>query len=310
MEINPYQHIIRSQQFDLIFLEELFTKTKEIKLNPEKFSKICKDKICAMLFYEASTRTRLSFESAMFRLGGNCITTENATHFSSAAKGEILEDTIRIVAEYADFIVLRHYKDDFSAITKLTDIPIINAGSGQNYHPTQTLLDIFTIKSYFPTLSNLKIAVVGDLLRGRTCNSLVSLLSQFQNNYFFFVSPANSRINPNLKQDLKKRKIAFCEVVDLDSVLPNIDICYMTRIQKERFALDTEYLEAKGKVILDKNNLKFLNHKALILHPLPRIDEISQEVDQDPRAKYFEQAKNGLYIRMALFCLLSKKQRG
>jgi aspartate carbamoyltransferase catalytic subunit len=294
-------HIIDSRQFDTDFLEKLFAKTKEIKKNPKEFSNNCKTKVCAMLFYEASTRTRMSFESAMFRLGGSCITTESAAQFSSATKGENLKDTIRIVSQYADFIVLRHYEDDFSNITEVTDIPIINAGSGKSHHPTQALLDVFTIQNYFPSLSNLKIAVVGDLLRGRTCKSLVSLLSHFPDNHFFFVGPDNSRISKDIKQDLEKKNIDFLETQDLNSVLPDIDICYMTRIQKERFASYEEYLAAKGKVILNKKNLPLLNSKAIILHPLPRVDEIAPEVDFDPRAKYFEQAKNGLFIRMALF---------
>ena len=307
MEISPYKHIINSEQFDANFLQTLFIKAEKIKKEPYKFANICQSKICAMLFYEASTRTRMSFESAMFRLGGNCITTENATQFSSAAKGEILEDTIRTVSHYANFIVLRHYEDDFSHIVTKSRIPIINAGSGKSHHPTQALLDVFTIKSYFPSLSNLKIAVVGDLLRGRTCKSLVSLLSQFKNNRFFFVSPQNSRISENIKQDLNKKEISFLETQNLDNVLSDINICYMTRIQKERFTSYEEYLKAKGKVVLNKKNLPFLNAKAIILHPLPRVDEITLEVDKDPRAKYFEQARNGLYIRMALFCLLTNK---
>ncbi len=307
-EISPYQHIIKSHQFGVDFLKELFDLTERIKKEPLAFKDDLRGKIAAMLFYEASTRTRMSFESAMIKLGGSCITTENASQFSSATKGETLEDTIRVISHYADFIILRHYEDDIDKITKGSAVPIINAGSGRAYHPTQTLLDTYTIESYFSSLSGLNITIVGDLLRGRTCNSLIHLLSKFSGNKFFFVSPPNSKISPSIKADLKQKKISFFETEEIEEVLAETDICYITRIQKERFHNPEEYEQAKGKIILNSQNIKLLKSKAIILHPLPRVDEISPEIDLDPRAKYFEQVKNGLYVRMALFKILTKKK--
>ena len=187
-KISPYQHIIYSHQFGVDFLKELFDLTDKIKKNPLAFKDELQGKTAAMLFYEASTRTRMSFESAMIKLGGSCITTENASQFSSATKGETLEDTIRVISNYADFIILRHYEDTIDEVTKVSNVPIINAGSGKAYHPTQTLLDTYTIESYFSSLSNLNITIVGDLLRGRTCNSLIHLMSKFSGINFFLLA--------------------------------------------------------------------------------------------------------------------------
>lgn len=300
------KHIIKSQQFSKEFLLELFKVTSFMKENEYKVSDELKGKIVACLFYEPSTRTRFSFESALLRLGASKITTENAKDFSSASKGETLEDSISVTSAYSDFIVLRHFENDSSIkASSVSSVPIINAGSGSGQHPTQALLDVFTIHERFKSLSNLKIAVVGDLLRGRTVNSLVYLLSKFQGNTFYFVSPKNSCIKPGIKEHLSELNIDFVETEDLNSILPECDVVYMTRIQKERFDDPKEYDKAKGKFILDKNNVSLMKESGIIMHPLPRVDEISPDVDTDPRAKYFEQAKNGLYVRMALLKMLN-----
>jgi len=300
-KVNPKKNIVLSQQFTKEYLDIIFKLSTQMKKDYSKFISTLKGKVVAMLFYEASTRTRFSFESAVLRLGGSCITIENANEFSSVSKGETLEDTIKMANNYADIIVLRHFEDDSTKrAVSVSDVPIINAGSGKSQHPTQALLDLFTIYEEFGTLSNLKIAVVGDLLRGRTCDSMVYLLSKFENNIFYFVSPLNSKVKESLKEHLKENNINFYENDSLEQVLPEVDVCYMTRVQKERFSTKEEYEEAKGKYILDNRNVNIMKDKAIIMHPLPRVDEISVEVDTNKRARYFEQAKNGLYVRMAL----------
>jgi aspartate carbamoyltransferase catalytic subunit len=304
--ISPYKHIIESQQFSKKFLKELFEITKYMKDNEYKVSNLLKGKIVALLFYEPSTRTRFSFESAALRLGASKITTENAKEFSSASKGETLQDSIKVINAYADFIVLRHFEDDSSEIaSSVSNIPIINAGAGRGQHPTQALLDVYTIYENFGKLENLNVALVGDLLRGRTVNSLVYLLSQFKGNKFYFISPENSKAKKGIKEHLEKHEVEYVETDQLDKSLEEVDIVYMTRIQKERFEDIEEYDKAKGKFILDAKNVSLMKKDAIIMHPLPRVDEISTEVDNNPRAKYFEQAKNGLYVRMALLKILN-----
>jgi aspartate carbamoyltransferase catalytic subunit len=304
--ISPYKHVIESQQFSKKFLTELFETTKYMKDNEYKVSGLLKGKIVALLFYEPSTRTRFSFESAILRLGAEKITTENAKEFSSASKGETLQDSIKVINAYADFIVLRHFEDDSSEIaSSVSNIPIINAGAGRGQHPTQALLDVYTIYENFGKLENLNVALVGDLLRGRTVNSLVYLLSQFKGNKFYFISPENSKAKKGIKEHLEKHEVEYVETDQLDKSLEEVDIVYMTRIQKERFEDIEEYDKAKGKFILDAKNVSLMKKDAIIMHPLPRVDEISTEVDNNPRAKYFEQAKNGLYVRMALLKILN-----
>lgn len=307
-EISPKKHIIMSQQFTPEYIAEVIALTKEIKGSSRGcFADALKLKVVASVFYEASTRTRMSFETAVLRLGGTCITTENAKEFSSSSKGETLEDTIRIISNYADMIVLRHDEDDSSErAVRASQVPLINAGSGKSQHPTQALLDVYTVHENFARLENLNIAVVGDLLRGRTCDSLVYLLSKYKNNTFYFVSPDNSKIKPSLREHLVENEIKFYETTDFESVLPNLDVCYMTRIQKERFSSPQEYEAAKGKYILNGYNVDLMKKDSIIMHPLPRVDEISPNIDTDPRAKYFEQAKNGLYVRMALLKILAE----
>ena len=265
----------------------------------------------ASLFYESSTRTRFSFESAMLRLGGSVITTENAREFSSAAKGESLADSIRIINGYADVIVMRH-NEAGSAVraAEVSTIPIINAGDGAGQHPTQALLDIYTIVDAFPDLNNLKIAMVGDLRYGRTVRSLCYLLSKYANVEIIFVSPPVCKMENDIKDYLEKNKVQWREESDLGRIAPEVDCIYMTRIQKERFHSVDDYQAAASKYILSLDCVKTMKSKAIIMHPLPRVDEIPKEVDDDPRARYFAQAQNGLYIRMALLYLLLQKNAG
>lgn len=304
---NPRENVVFSQQFDKEFLFELFDRTDFMKDNKYEVSNILNNRIVAMLFYEPSTRTRFSFESAVHRLGGKVIGTENASVFSSAKKGETLEDTINMVSGYSDIIVLRHNEDDSSERAVFaSDVPIINAGSGSAQHPTQALLDVYTIYDEFGRLEDLRVGLVGDLLRGRTCDSLVYLLSKFDNNQFYFVSPENSKVKPSLKSHLDENNVSYFESGDLNDLLPNVDVCYMTRIQKERFSSDSEYELAKGKFILDTDNVNTMKKDAIVMHPLPRVDEITTAVDLNPRARYKQQAKNGLYVRMALLEMIAK----
>ena len=308
--ISPKKHICVSQQFTPEYLFELFALAEEMEENSHLYSEVLKNKIICLLFYEPSTRTRFSFESAANRLGAKCLVSENAAQFSSAIKGETIEDTIEMVNHYADFVIVRHVEDDVAyKILNSTKLPYINAGTGKTQHPTQSLLDVYTIYQNFQRLDNLKICLCGDLLRGRTVDSLVYLLSKFKNNKFYFVSPENSRIKSDLKDHLnewqKINNLEFVESDNLINVLPDIDILYMTRIQKERFDNPDEYELANGKFILNLQNVSTMKEQAIILHPLPRIDEIAKEVDADPRAKYFQQARNGVYIRMALLKILN-----
>ncbi len=304
--ISPYTHVVESQQFDKEFLTKLFETAKYMKENEFNVSDLLKGRVVAMLFYEPSTRTRFSFESASLKLGANTITTENAKEFSSASKGETLQDTIKIVGSYADFIVIRHYEDDSSEIAaSISDVPVINAGAGKGQHPTQALLDVYTIYENFGRLDNLNVAFVGDLLRGRTVNSLIYLLSKFPGNKFCFISPENCRAKEGIKQHLKEQDLEFTETEDMEECIKESDVVYMTRIQKERFENPEEYEKAKGMFILNNKNVSTMKKEAIIMHPLPRVDEIHQEVDSNPRAKYFEQARNGLYVRMALLKMLN-----
>jgi aspartate carbamoyltransferase catalytic subunit len=300
----PY--LIESQQLSKELLFHLFKRADELRVKP---ANSLKGKVLATLFYEPSTRTRLSFETAMLRLGGNVISTENAKEFSSAAKGESLEDSIRVVEAYADCIVMRHFDDNApDKAISVSRKPFINAGAGKGQHPTQALLDVYTIWREFGKLSGLKIALVGDLANGRTVKSLAYLMSKFENNRLIFVSPENLKIGGDIKHYLREHGIEFYEENDLNKVLPVVDIIYMTRIQKERMSLQ-EYEKAKGKYIIDSHNLGQIGVNSRIMHPLPHVEEIDlpMEIEQsDKRIAYFRQAENGLYIRMALLEYLMK----
>ncbi len=260
----------------------------------------------ATLFYEPSTRTRLSFESAMYHLGGHVITTENAREFSSGAKGETVEDTIRIVNGYADVIVIRHYESGAAArAASVSEVPVLNAGDGPGQHPTQALLDLYTIQRELGRIDNLRVAMVGDLANGRTVRSLCYLLSKYAGTRLYFVAPDVVRMKDDIKAHLDEHGIAYQETSDLQAVAAEVDVIYQTRIQKERFGdRVTEYEQARGVYIIDRHIMNMMRPDAIVMHPLPRVGEIDPEVDSDPRAAYFRQARNGLFVRMALLALL------
>jgi aspartate carbamoyltransferase catalytic subunit len=299
------KHLIESQQLSPDVLFFLFKKADELRQgNSDKL----KGKVLATLFYEPSTRTRLSFESAMLKLGGSVISTENAREFSSAIKGESLEDSIRIVAAYSDCIVMRHYEEGAAKIAaEISDVPLINAGDGKGQHPTQALLDIYTIFKEIGRLHDFKIAMVGDLASGRTVRSLCYLLGKFPDNVeIIFVSPENLKIKNDIKEYLNKHEIKFSEKNNLEKVLPEVDVVYMTRIQKERIS-EEDFEKARGKFSINTDNLKLVKENTRIMHPLPHVEEINLPVEiekTDKRIAYFRQAENGLYMRMALLCLL------
>jgi aspartate carbamoyltransferase catalytic subunit len=295
------RHVIESQQFSRTVLEDLLARTDEIKREPHHYSGRLSGRIMAALFYEPSTRTRLSFEAAMLRLGGQTMGTDNAREFSSAAKGETLEDTIQIVGCYADVIVLRHYEEGAAKrAAAISTIPVINAGDGPGQHPTQALLDLYTIRDELGKIDGIRVAMVGDLANGRTVRSLTYLLSKFRDIKVWFVSPPQVAMRPDLKAHLDEHHIPWVETEDLESVLPEVDVVYQTRIQKERFTDIDAYNAVKGVYRIDNSSLALMRKYAIVMHPLPRVDEIAPEVDADPRAAYFRQARNGLHIRMAL----------
>lgn len=300
------KHIISARQFDKKSLNQIFALTGQIKKG--NYAKLAlKGKIMATLFYEPSTRTRFSFESAMIRLGGSIISTENAAQFSSAIKGESLEDTIRIVNFYSDLIVLRHPIAGASEIAAgYSKDPIINAGDGEGEHPTQALLDLYTIFSKFKG-KDITVSMIGDLAFGRTAHSLSYLLSLFPSIKIIFVSPKLLSIPQSLRKYLLKKKANFEETEDFNMAISTCDVIYQTRVQKERFKKTTDYKKYFGMYILNKNSLKLIKMDAVIMHPLPRVNEISPDIDKDKRAIYFEQAQNGLYVRMALLLSIFDK---
>ncbi len=309
--MQKLNHFVSVQQIaERSFVDELFGVAEKFQAGPpvtqaQLVRRCGRGKILASLFFEPSTRTRFSFESAMLRLGGQIISAENAADFSSAKKGETLEDTIRIVSGYADCIVLRHPERGSSQrAAQVSTVPIINAGDGSGEHPTQALLDVYTIQKELGKVDGLQIALVGDLLYGRTAHSLVQLLSLWRNIHIMLVSPLQLQMPQEYKQYLENREVSFEETEDFFGALKKADVVYMTRIQKERFASEGEDEKLKSAYILDKNALHQLSSNSLILHPLPRVDEIASSVDSDPRAAYFRQAQNGLYIRMALLQIL------
>ena len=296
-------HVIEAQQFDKDLLSEIFALTKEMEEVVSRYgSNILNRRIMATLFYEPSTRTRLSFEAAMRRLGGGVVTTESAREFSSAAKGETLEDTIRIVEGYSDVIVLRHFESGSAKrAADVASVPILSAGDGQGQHPTQALLDVYTIQKEIGRLDGIKLAMVGDLANGRTVRSLAYLMTKYDDVQLYFVAPDVVRMKDDIKEYLTRNGVMFEEQKDLMSVVREVDVVYQTRIQRERFGDRTEdYEKARGRYVIDSKVMAALPRHARVLHPLPRVDEIDPKVDADPRAAYFRQAHNGLYIRMAL----------
>lgn len=299
------KHLMSPLDMSVEELDKLLDLAGDIEANPEKYAHKCDGKILATCFYEPSTRTRLSFESAMMRLGGNVLGFASADS-SSAAKGESVSDTIRVISCYADICAMRHPKEGapMVAMTKSL-IPIINAGDGGHQHPTQTLTDLLTIKSLKGRLDNLTIGLCGDLKFGRTVHSLISALIRYANVKFIFISPDELRIPDYIREDvLIKNNIEFKEVVKLDEVMPELDLLYMTRVQRERFFNEEDYIRLKDFYILTKEKMQLAKDDCLVLHPLPRVNEISVEVDDDPRAAYFKQAKYGVYVRMALILTL------
>jgi len=300
-------HIIEAQQFDLATLAEIFQITEKMEKVVERGgAKNYDNRIMATLFYEPSTRTRFSFETAMHRLGGRVISTENAKEFSSVSKGETLEDTIRIMNGYADVIVLRHSEVGASRrAAAVSRAPIINAGDGVGQHPTQALLDLYTIRKEIGAIDGLRIAMVGDLAQGRTARSLAYLLSKFRDIKMYFVAPEVLKMKEDILSHLREHNVWFAEEPVLAKVLPDVDVVYQTRIQKERFGdRIADYENCRGIYIINEECLALMRPKAIIMHPLPRLDEITMAVDRDPRAAYFRQAQNGLYVRMALLSLV------
>ena len=303
-------HVISTNQFlkgnllrDIFQLADKFYREQKKGIIYKKLN----GKILASVFYEPSTRTRFSFEAAMLRLGGGVISTESAGHFSSAIKGESLEDSIRVIGGYADAIVLRHHEVGAAQrAAKVSSVPIINAGDGAGEHPTQALLDLYTIKKELGRMHNFRIALVGDLLYGRTIHSLINLLSTCRKIKVFAVSPRELRLPEKYRKFLRNQKIEYFETDSLNKVLSQTDVLYVTRIQKERFSSKKLYERAKKSYVIDPDALKKLPKKAIIMAPLPRVKKISPQVDSDPRAAYFRQAKNGLFIRMALLQYILK----
>ncbi|OGI90460.1 aspartate carbamoyltransferase [Candidatus Nomurabacteria bacterium RIFCSPLOWO2_01_FULL_40_15] len=297
------RHILNTNQFSKAEVEQILKSSekmeKECKVG--KVKKSLADKIVACVFFEPSTRTRLSFEVAALRLGAKVISVENAENSSSAFKGESIEDTTRMLCSYADIIVLRHYKSGTAeSASKVASKPIINAGDGVNQHPSQAMLDFYTIKKEHGRLDNLTVAFVGDLLNSRPLHSLMPLLMMYPGNKFYFISPKELELPREYISELKKNKIFFEELHSLEKVLPKVDVLYVTRVQKERFSKKEDYEKVKDAFLLKVEHLKILKKDAIIMHALPRVNEIDTAIDKDKRAAYFRQAQNGLYVRMAL----------
>ncbi len=293
-------HIIEVEQFERPWIERLFRRADEMR-NISPLERPLAGRILATLFYEPSSRTRLSFESAMLRLGGEIISTENAREFSSALKGETVEDTVRIVGGYADGIVIRHYEQGAAArAAGVSPVPVINGGDGPGEHPTQALLDLYTIHHELGTFDGLTIALVGDLRYGRAVRSLALLLGMSEGTKLIFVSPAAVPMGDDVKQSLDAHGVAWRDETSLPEAVAESDVVYQTRIQRERFATPEEARAAEGHYIITPDTMRSMKRDAILLHPLPRVAEISPEVDADPRAAYFRQARNGVFVRMAL----------
>ena len=299
------RHIMSPLDFSVEELDQLLNLANDIEANPKKYAHACDGKKLATLFYEPSTRTRLSFEAAMMNLGGNVLGFSSAAS-SSATKGETVADTIRMVACYADICAMRHPKEGAPLVATLhSPIPVINAGDGGHQHPTQTLTDLLTIRSLKGRLDNLTIGLCGDLKFGRTVHSLISALVRYTGIRFVLISPEELRIPSYIRDDvLRENNIEFEEVERLEDALPKLDVLYMTRVQKERFFNEEDYVRMKDFYILDKKKMELAPQDMIVMHPLPRVNEIAVEVDDDPRAAYFKQAQYAVYARMALILTL------
>ena len=299
------RHLMSPLDLSVEELDKLLNLADDIGKNPKKYAHTCDDKRLATLFYEPSTRTRLSFEAAMMNLGGKVLGFSSADS-SSASKGESVADTIRVVSCYADICAMRHPKEGAPLVASMSsNIPVINAGDGGHQHPTQTLTDLLTIRSLKGRLDNITIGLCGDLKFGRTVHSLIEALVRYENVKFVLISPEELRIPSYIREDvLKRNNVEFVEEERLEDALPDLDILYMTRVQKERFFNEEDYIRMKDFYILDKGKMELAPKDMLVLHPLPRVNEISVEVDDDPRAVYFKQVQYGVYIRMALILTL------
>ena len=299
------RHLLSPTDFSVEEINQLIARAKHIKNNRSAYTEVCRNKTLATCFYEPSTRTRLSFEAAMINLGGQVLGFSDAQS-SSVSKGETIEDTMRVVGCYADIIAMRHPKEGAATVASMkSPVPIINAGDGGHQHPTQTLTDLLTISSEIGRLDNITIGLCGDLKFGRTVHSLISALVRYQGVKFILISPDELKIPSFVREDvLQKNNVEFEEVDSLENVLPKLDILYMTRVQRERFFNEEDYIRLKDHYILDKNKMKLAKDKMIVMHPLPRVNEIASDIDDDPRAVYFKQAQYGVYIRMALIMKL------
>ncbi|MBD8918820.1 MAG: aspartate carbamoyltransferase [Lachnospiraceae bacterium] len=301
------RHLMSPLDFSVEELDKLFDLAEDIEASPEKYAHACDGKVLATCFYEPSTRTRLSFESAMIHLGGKVLGFSDAAN-SSASKGESVSDTIRVISCFADICAMRHPKEGAPMVAaEKSGIPVINAGDGGHQHPTQTLTDLLTIRSLKHRLDNMTIGLCGDLKFGRTVHSLIRALVRYENVRFIFISPEELRVPDYITDMLKEKNIPYEEVIRLENVMPSLDILYMTRVQKERFFNEEDYVRLKDFYILDKAKMEYARPDMLILHPLPRVNEISVEIDDDPRAAYFKQVQYGVYVRMALILTLLGK---
>ena len=304
------RHLLNPLDFSVEEIETLLDLASDIEKHPQKYAHVCDGKKLATLFYEPSTRTRLSFESAMLRLGGSVLGFSSADS-SSTAKGESVSDTIRVISCYADICAMRHPKEGAPMVASVhSGIPVINAGDGGHQHPTQTLTDLMTIRSLKGRLNNLTVGLCGDLKFGRTVHSLINALVRYTGIRFVLISPPELRIPDYIREDVLEAKgIEYREVENLDEAMPELDILYMTRVQKERFFNEEDYIRMKDCYILDRQKMSLAREDMFVLHPLPRVNEISVEVDDDPRAAYFRQVQYGVYVRMALIMTLLEVEK-
>jgi len=292
--------LVEPEDFTLDEMESLFLLAEKIEKDDKYMRESCKGRLLATLFFEPSTRTRLSFEAAMLRLGGSCLGFAEPGS-SSASKGESLADTIRMAASYADAIVMRNPKEGAALLaSRYSNVPVINAGDGGHHHPTQTLTDLLTIKRLLGKIEKLTVGFCGDLKFGRTVHSLAKALSRYPNISMIFISPSELKLPDYIKSILNKQKIFFEEHENLEKSMPELDVLYMTRVQRERFFNEDDYIRLKDTYVLNSDKMSLAKEKMVVLHPLPRVNEISVEIDADPRAAYFKQAKFGMYVRMAL----------
>lgn len=308
--ISKFPHLIDLNDYPVSWWNKIIDLGHDIRRHPQRYTHACDGKIMGTLFYEPSTRTQMSFQSAMIRLGGSIIGFDNPAT-SSVAKGENLKDTTKIVSNYSDILVMRHPLAGAAKAAALTaDCPVINAGDGGHLHPTQTLTDLLTLKEEKGRLDNLNIGLCGDLVYGRTVHSLCKALSAYSGNTFVLISTPKLRLPSYIKDVITASGSKYTEVTSLDSIIGDLDMLYMTRIQRERFSSEAEYLAQKDTYILDRKKLNKSRLDMIVMHPMPRVDEIAIEVDNDKRAAYFEQAKYGMYVRMALIMTMLESGRG